>query len=367
MPGAVKTEHADRADYFFKCNTKFPLCSPSCSATFFWLNTLKPIFQLVLFCLIILVVPILIGNGLFPKQPFDNKPLEELRERRPDFVFIGNSMLITRLDEARLSELLGGAGVMALTEHGMASAGYWLVFKNYVIESGIRPKVVIIFFRDFDLSWPLYRTTGIYREKLEPFMRKEEPVLEYVWEQSPKNWKDRIGEKLEDIYPIQRRKTEAEDMIREVALDWTDHPWKKDSKLLGEVNDTFQLRELREDVPTELATTEEFSLEKFDPSPQRSFMPHIVEEARKHNITVCFYRVKRRPPRDADFRKESRALTRYMPTLKAWVEEQGMLFYDASRDPAEHLGMYADGDHLDEKYMREWTEIFHKQLQDILK
>src|SRR5262245_36328887 len=88
------------------------------------------------------------------RQPFDTRPLDELRAQPPDYVFFGDSMLYTRIAPARLSALLGGRRVRLFATGGSGSALWYLQLRNYVVASGSHPERVFIFFRDRDLTEP---------------------------------------------------------------------------------------------------------------------------------------------------------------------------------------------------------------------
>ncbi len=326
-----------------------------------------PLPRLILFCGFILVAPIFLGPGLFQKVPFDDELLAQVRARKPEYVFIGDSMLLTRLDPARFGELEHDAPVQVLAGHGLSSAGWFLMLQNFVVAADHQPRMVFIFFRDYALSWPYFRTTGTYREKMEPYMRDHEPVLDLVWSQAAQTTRSRIHSALERIYPIQRRRTEAQDVLRNTALTLAPKPWKRQERLLEEVNDVFELDNLRKDVPVELSDTDSPEPDRFDSSPTASFVPHIIDLAKKNNLRVCFYRVKRRPPGRALRRDDPPDLVHYLRTLEDYVESRGMVFFDASDDVREHVGMYADGDHIAEEYRTQWTDIFHDQVQPLLK
>ena len=52
------------------------------------------------------------------KLPFDAEQVEDLRDLNPDYVFIGNSLLESRINPDYLSELTGGKTVSRLASVG---------------------------------------------------------------------------------------------------------------------------------------------------------------------------------------------------------------------------------------------------------
>ncbi|HYO96626.1 MAG TPA: hypothetical protein VER33_19065 [Polyangiaceae bacterium] len=88
------------------------------------------------------------------RGPFDARPLREIRRVQPDFVLIGNSMVNTRFHEKTLRQLLAPRTVVKVANGGSKSSAWYLYLKNYVIASGVRPRRVILFFVDNDLTRP---------------------------------------------------------------------------------------------------------------------------------------------------------------------------------------------------------------------
>ena len=100
--------------------------------------------------------------------------ITDLQRVQPSYVFIGDSMLGTRIDAAYLASLIG-QDVMFLDRAGTGSAYWYLAFKNLLIPSGVRPKVVFFFFRDLNMTDPLFRLTGNF-----PFVPSSDHRLVWV-------------------------------------------------------------------------------------------------------------------------------------------------------------------------------------------
>src|SRR4029450_11945992 len=75
---------------------------------------------------------------------------------QPAFVVIGDSMAGSRIDPAVFTQASGQA-VAPLLYAGSGPAWWYLVLKNWVIPSGIRPKAVVVFFRDTNLTNVMFR------------------------------------------------------------------------------------------------------------------------------------------------------------------------------------------------------------------
>jgi hypothetical protein len=112
-------------------------------------------------------------------RPFHAARIPELRQMDPGAVVIGDSMAGTRIDERVLSQL-SGVPVAPLLQAGSGSAFWYLALKNWVIASGITPRVVFIFFRDTNLTDVMFRLDDQYRWSLDMVAGETEDELNDV-------------------------------------------------------------------------------------------------------------------------------------------------------------------------------------------
>jgi hypothetical protein len=77
---------------------------------------------------------------------FHDVRLAQLKQLDPGVVIIGDSMAGTRINE-RLLWQLSGLRIAPLLQPGSVWAFWYLALKNWVLASGIRPRLVFIFFR----------------------------------------------------------------------------------------------------------------------------------------------------------------------------------------------------------------------------
>lgn len=293
------------------------------------------------------------------RVPFDPSPLIRLREARPEYVFLGDSMLDSRLDGPYLSQLLGGRPVSVIAPGGSATARWYLALKNYVIPSGARPRVVFLFFRDRYFSLPRFRAAGRYRSELEASMLAEEPVVRRLLD-DPAGSGSTLRDLAERAYPVLGHRGSVREELHKLAAQLASSHTERDA-LIDRANARFAVRHLRPDLASELVLEEKEQTTPFSADPSASFLPHILEEANRHGLRLCLVRVKRRP--DAgNARRQDPDLRRYVASLKAFVESSDHLFHDETDDPALGLQMYRDGDHLREDARRTYTAHFHGKL-----
>lgn len=293
---------------------------------------------------------------------------EQLRDANPEVLFIGNSMLYTRIDR-ELFQRESGLRCAWISNAGSASAAWFLALKNILVPSGARPKIVIVFFRDQYLTYPGFRTTGFFRPYYESLQLPEEPVLQQVFSrpaEERQGLQTRIAQGVAQLYGIEKEPEEFQARLRDLSLDLTGFGQKKRDRrdYMGE---RFVLEALRHDLAAD--TAEDASGDagdddvprRFDPGPGASFLPHMIQLAKDHDLRLCFYRVKRRVDVD-ESRPYSRSLPVYMDALRDYLEANGALLIDESGDdiPA---SWYADGDHIDEEHRPAYNAFFWKKVR----
>jgi hypothetical protein len=289
-----------------------------------------------------LVFPAVVGRTVLTKAAFDEKPRRMLDESKPQFVVIGDSMCRSRVEETEL-ERLTGRQVVDLAQNGSSSARWYLIFKNYLVASSAQPRMTFFFFRDTVLTEPAHRTSGKYRRELEEAMTDHEPVVDALLSKTPATGVAAWQQWLSRIYPVRDRQTAVREVTEERLLQIASVSLTRDG-LRQRLSDTFDITRLRQDVPSDLASQEEEEMETFDPSPNKSFLPHIIALSKSEGLPICFVRVKRSKHREAKW------LDGYLADLQAYLQASGVHYYDENTDAEITPQMFSDGDHIDRRY-----------------
>lgn len=292
-------------------------------------------------------------------------PIEDLKRLKPAYVFIGDSMLGTRIDPGYLAGLIG-QDVALLARAGTGPAYWYLSFKNYLIASGERPKVVFFFFRDLNMTDPLFRLTGPFRWSLDEVAQAEEPALNDVIAARMRGPWFRIHNGANALYNIDRANAWAERQL----YDWPTRLWTDDEpgrrKWLDDLNfGIMGLDRLRPMAAADLQAAEDREAD-FDRNMPRSVLPLIVDLAKQHGMKVCFVRVQRRPV-DNKPPPQSERTQAYMREFKAYAEREGMYFHDDTGDPMQTLAMYEDGDHIARQHRQRYTRQFRVNLNRLFR
>ncbi|MFC1474637.1 hypothetical protein ACFLQK_01210 [bacterium] len=342
--------------------------------------------MIVVFC-----TPLAI-KGPYKKEPFDRRPIFKIRETRPAFIFIGNSLLKTRIDEEVLNRKLGAGRALCLGVNRTFSAHWFLQLKNYVVHSGHKPEAVFIFFSDTVLTNPERNTGEETRKSIEKMSRPREPLLNKVLS-SDMGFFERAGERARGIYSIRVYREELERFIRLLSyvhvsprklvhqLDSTfpgifkriipnseKRPEAiKWQRFLYKVNNTFSLnnKDLRKISGEDAAPREVYEQLDFDGRLNSSFLPHIARLGKKHDLNLVFVRVQHRPAPNGET-ADSWQMRKYMRYLEEYIERRGFVFYDFSGDPLLTRDMYLDLWHIDPKSRQKYTRIFVRRMADIL-
>lgn len=288
--------------------------------------------------------------------PFDKDVIDDLRAAQPAWVFIGDSMLGTRIDHEHLSRRLNQRTITMLTQAGTGSAFWYLAFKNWVAASGIRPRYVFFFFRDENLTDPLFRATGGYRWSLDRVARDSEPELNDVFAAQTSGPWFRVHRGLDRAFGVERRARVADRRLRDWPASWFARTPAERQAFDERLNGLFDLDHLRPISEADMQKADDARLD-FAREVGRSVLPELLAVAARHQLRLVFVRVQRRPaPTGPPL--QSPAMLRYVADLRAWLEAKGAVFEDDTGDKDLPLAIYEDGDHIDRAYREYYTDWF---------
>jgi hypothetical protein len=297
---------------------------------------------------------------------FDRKEeRQSLIKQNPGWVLIGNSMLNSRIYCQFLEETSGWINAK-LAIGGTQSAIWWLLFKNVVVASRVRPHWVSFFFRETDLTWPGFRISGRNAILINRLKMRNEPE----WHQVMAGRDSVISTSAaaaERFFGVQGRDDQARRRIQDAAFELTALEGVKRGPRRLELNELFALDRLRGDLgddggganPSVKAPNHGEARPPdpgmyaqgptvFDPSPEASFLPHIIALAARRRIRLHFHRVKRRPD-EAGRRPDLPVIRRYLDDLQVFLRAHDCAYSDESADPELNLSWYQDGDHIDKE------------------
>jgi hypothetical protein len=309
-----------------------------------------------------LVRPTVAGKGAF-----DSQLLADFNAVGPDYVFIGNSMLQTRIDERVLEDALGARCCYILWTGGAESAWMHQALKNIALGAAHRPKTVFIFFRDAFLTQPTYRATDRYWWKIEHLSHADEPELNRAMTLS-RTWQEELEYRLGELYPVQRLRDKATGTLSWLASEVVTPGRVRYGGSAGQKYDAlFDLDKMRS-IEADDTAFQEQDLSEFDFDAQvgHSLLPSMIRLAKEAHVDLVFIRVQRRPTAvgPPPQRPELKA---YTQKLRAYLAQSGVGFYDFTGDPELTLDHYLDGDHIRPEWKAQSTQLFMRRLEAAFK
>jgi hypothetical protein len=293
------------------------------------------------------------------RAPFTADRLPDLQRLQPGYVIIGDSMAGTRIDERRLAEL-AHAPVAPLLQPGSGSAFWYLALKNWVIASGVKPRMVLIFFRDTNLTDLMFRLDEQYRWALDLAALDREDALDHVIAKRLGPF-HRVHRLLDRVLGVERARVRAEPAIAALPASLMIASQRRRAEFLSHMNDRLGLDHLRSMEAADVQADDAPDL-NFTKDVDRSVLPLMLSDATRHGLTLCFVRVQRRPTANRP-PPQSPALRRYVDALRAYLTQRGAIFHDDTGDPLLTLDLYADGDHLARHARQLYTENLYNHLR----
>ncbi|MGE3852885.1 MAG: hypothetical protein AB7K09_14170 [Planctomycetota bacterium] len=302
----------------------------------------RPLLHAALALLVVLVATLLVTPP--PARTGDPAAITRLQldlaEQRPDTLLLGNSILDEAVDADEFARLTGQR-THKLALPGSASAVWFVLMKNVVVTAPHRPRRVVIFFRDYFLTDPAFRTTGAEkRHQLDPYTTDDEPLLDSL-----------AYEQQMHVLELQVLRHWSLYRSREgLASGLQSHLASAVSPDAGEAfSRVFAEQQLDQQLVTQQqlaveADTDDHALPFADQLP-RSFLPAIIQLAHDAGIELTFVRMRRRNV--AAGHADSPRKLAYIADLRAYLESQSCALIDFTDDERITLAHFAGGDHLD--------------------
>jgi hypothetical protein len=296
-------------------------------------------------------------EGPRERKAFEADRVPALAGMQPTWVVIGDSMAGSRIDPALLARLTGGVTAPLLWA-GSGPAWWYLALKNWVIPSHIRPRAVIVFFRDTNLTNVLFRIDATWALDTAALDREDDLNAAVARRRGTAFY--RLRDRIDRIYGAPQARRWIEPAMNEWPARAMIPYRRKRGAFMDQLNERFGLSHLRPMDAADMQATEDREAD-FDAFVDKSTLPLMLRDARQAGLPLCLVRVQRRPVGGRP-PYQSPALQRYVAKLKSYVEANGGVFMDDTGDPALTLDLYEDGDHLSREGRRRYTEMFASRL-----
>jgi hypothetical protein len=290
---------------------------------------------------------------------------QEIEKIQPDFIFLGNSMLNSRIDPNYFNKLTNSKSY-TIWEGGVTSSVWYLILKNVISTANVKPKAVFIFFRDTYLTEAKYRTDGAYEKYINMYSQDNEPVLQSIIA-TETSLRTQYYTFVKTIYPILDKNDKIKHKLSDFAEWLTNSLNSKIEFKKSDVNKILSLENFR-NVNNDGENVNESGYKwnyDFSKALQQSFLPHIIDIGKNNNLLLAFVRIKKRPLLNG-LPSQNPDLELYIEELKKYLESNNCKFFDFTGDKRITIDMYGSGDHIDESSKTLYTEIFSDTIKGML-
>jgi hypothetical protein len=243
------------------------------------------------------------------QQTLKHKWVDGIDERKPDIVLIGNSMIGEGIDVGTLSTQTKSK-IYEIRDNGQLTAWQYMVVKNVIGSAKHVPKLVVVVERINSYTTPQVRVTGDSKNAIDELRNGDEKVLDALAYGVPPAGKEILSD-----------------------LRYWD----------------------------------------FKANVEKSFLPHMIEAAKKKGTTLVVVRHKSREfAEDPEFKVAARQpyaplMKQYRQDMADYIAGRGMVFLDFELEPKIKIEHYGNGSHLNRGAGRAlWTGLMSEDLAAIL-
>ena len=272
---------------------------------------------------------------------------DEIAAQRPEVVILGDSMVQENVDAEALSSQLGRS-VYKIGYPASTSAVWYLIVRNEIAASPVKPQTLVILFRDTMLTQPSHRISPFADKTVDVFATMDDRL---VLERAFLNQVNPLSAFFEAYVPFYSSQAEIQkevsESIRYGSVRWTLGCSRKCA------DDAVQDVLARSRMTTDTINAEVVSVEgplysaralDFGARIEKSFLPEIVRLCRENSMTCIF--VRSRKQYYAGMPGEPRGLQNYLLDLQTYLQSSGMTYLDMNSDPRLVPSVYSDPIHV---------------------
>jgi hypothetical protein len=315
-------------------------------------TTRRSALLLVTMLLVVVLLPMAFRDQHIPIQ-FDQSAVDSFEATEANIVFLGNSLLDTRIDPDYLAELID-SNVTSLAIDGTAPGIWYLQLANVVAEATNPPERIYVFFHDDLLTRHIY-FTGPKDRQLQESLNHSNVSGYGILPARSESAIDKINNVLDKLYPIANNSpTSRDNPLSSIGLNIVGMDENRSSEAS---DDIFGFANKRDLAPTIQQPKYHGS---FDSMIGESFLPFLYEHAAAIGSEIVFVRVAARPNDDGS-PNEPDSLANYSADLREFLESRNIRYIDMTDhvvDGAIDAGMYYDGYHLKHRFRDHYTEFF---------
>ena len=299
------------------------------------------------------------------EDAFDYDRLEAIKADPPDYVFIGDSNMDSRIHPKYLEKYVAGQKMTKLGQHGSDIAVWYLQFKNFVVASKTSPKRVFIFLHASLLDRVRSKdASGFYYKYLREASVGYDPVYESLFYSSQQQtWADQVYGHVISRFHIDLLNTRLKENLSDSSIQWLG--LDASPRFRKRLNARFSFQKFKKDTESNVADSTTKKVGTWSNAAwDRSFLRAILDLADEAELELVFIRIRRRPDaNNVDF--QSRAHDDYFNSLADYIRRAGFRIYDFSREPQLTRDMYKDKNHIDHQDddRRKYARIFYEAVK----
>jgi len=281
--------------------------------------------------------------GYEPEQ-FDHKSIENLEQQNPSLIFLGNSILDTRIDPKTVSEITG-IPTQSLAINGSAAGIWYLQLKNIIGQTSIKSPIVHIFFYDNLITQPISTTGGSNKNLIEPLLVYPEELFFSISRDT--SWNDDL---TLSIYPIIKRREEIKTYLNQFASLFS----SIDSESVQFKIDSFGKRQT-------LLKPNIREYKQFYEEIENSFLPAIIQIAKEKKIDLVLVKTSKNPSISTKIQVQILQKS-YVENLSSYLNSNGVHFIDMTGVDWIDATMFYDSAHIRSRYKIHYTKLFIKNF-----
>jgi len=313
--------------------------------------TPQSVVLLAAMIIVVLVIPAVLGRSSTAEE-FDRSPIDELNIANPEIIFLGNSLLDSRIDSEYISQITGHKSI-SLAIDGTGPGVWYMQLRNIIGAMTNKPDTVFIFFHDDlitrQISFTGSKDPGLIERLTDPDRPPDRSVTT-----THRNIAQRATEKLAVIYPISSYAFRQHFInfagARLVGMEPGDIQTEAD-----QLSASSHKRE-------QAAIIQQPSFHgTFETTLPNSYLPALIQTASNIDVELVLVRVAARPNDDGS-PNEPNDLARYSSDLGYYLAGQGIKYLDLTGHLGIDAAMYYDGYHLKHRFRSYHTELFAEWL-----
>lgn len=307
----------------------------------------------------------------FPRQPgpimdpsLRITHLEHIEANQPQIILLGDSTLNNGIDPEALAQQTGKS-VYNMGTPGSASALWYLLLKNNIIDAKVKPQYVLVIFRDTILTAPGYRVQGSYFEVIDEYAQRNEPIL---IEKSFTNLMSPLELTADKYLPIYVTRSQIRRSIDAhiryfappmVGCDRTCVDYALGELFLAANLEPGALVNAVGAAESYLYTPDQLD---FEAQVDRSYLPDMISLAKENDINLVFVRIKV----ETTSAEDAAELDAYFNGLRTYLKSQDISLLDYGEDPRLTHEYFQDVIHLNEEGKTLFTQMVAEGLNELI-